>query len=192
MTRLAGVIVAGGRARRLGQAKGLVLVAGVPAIERLIEAYRAARVSPIVVVTTGPALRLVQGLAEGAADLVAVASDPDGPMVDSVARGLAMIPGDREGAIVQPVDAPFTTPEMIAALGPGERPRVLCHQAVPGHPIMLPTSYFLRVMERPEGGLRALLAEADVELVEWPDARVLADLDTPEDLARWGAALADG
>ena len=38
---------------------------------------------------------------------------------------------------------------------------------------------------RMHDGLRTILASHEVELVEWPDARILADVDTPEDLARW-------
>ena len=182
MSGLAGVIVAGGRARRLGQPKGLVLVGDRPLLAVLVEQFERARLAPIVVVATGETLVLAQTL-EG---IVAVPSDPAAEMIDSVARGLAHVPADWAGAVVQPVDAPFTTAEMIVRLGGGERPRILCHQAVPGHPVMLPARFFPRVAARPEGGLRALLAESEVELVEWPDPRVLADLDTPADLEAWG------
>lgn len=182
MSGLAGLIVAGGRARRLGQPKGLIPVGDQPLLAVLVEQFRRARLAPIVVVATGETLTLAQTL-EG---VVAVASDPEAEMVDSVARGLAHVPGDRDGAVVQPVDAPFTTAEMIVRLGSGERPRILCHRAVPGHPVMLPARFFPRVAARPEGGLRGLLAESEVELVEWTDARVLADLDTPADLEAWG------
>jgi CTP:molybdopterin cytidylyltransferase MocA len=49
--------------------------------------------------------------------------------------------------------------------------------------VLLPRGCFTEVAERPEGGLRTILAEVEVELVEWPSPEILADLDTPADLA---------
>lgn len=86
---------------------------------------------------------------------------------------------------MQPVDAPFTTSEMIAALTQPVRTHacVLVHRGQPGHPVWVPEGLFSAVLARPEGGLRTLLGDA--ESVEWPDDSILADVDTPEDRDRW-------
>lgn len=181
MSGIAGLILAGGRSSRMGSDKALLLLEGRPILERLLETYEAARLQPLVVVAS-PAVTQAFG---GRPGLRLVPSDPSAPMIDSVARGLEVI-GDRAtAAIIQPVDAPYTTPEMVALLIQGARhaARVLCHRGVPGHPVLLPRGRFADVAERPPGGLRALLAEVEVELVEWPGPEILADLDTPADLA---------
>jgi len=178
------VIAAGGRGKRLGERqKALLSMGDGVVLERLVAAYTAAKCAPIVVVAFGATVDAARALG-----CTVIESDPDAHMIDSLARGVAMLPASVGGAIIQPVDAPFTTREMISALllGGGDRPRILCHRSVPGHPVLVPARLFPSIGLRPDGGLRAILADAEVELVEWDDDRVLADVDTPEDLVRWG------
>ncbi|MFO0726977.1 MAG: nucleotidyltransferase family protein [Myxococcota bacterium] len=182
MRALGGIIVAGGHSRRMGTDKALISVGGQPIVERLIAAFLEAHLSPVIVVGSH-AVRTQVPPRDG---LRLVPSDPDQPMIDSICRGIQALPSDVSGVVLQPVDAALTTPEMIAALTQGARhaARILCHRGAPGHPVLIPRSAFPEILERPEGGLRALLATLEVELVEWPDPAILADLDTPEDLAR--------
>lgn len=184
MSNIAGLILAGGRSSRMGSDKALLLFEGRPILERLLEAYEAARLRPLIVVASAA----VEQAFHGRPGLRLVPSDPSGPMIDSVARGLEAIGDAATAAIIQPVDAPYTSPEMIALLTQGARhaARVLCHRGVPGHPVLLPRARFADVAERPDGGLRAVLAETEVELVEWATPEILADLDTPADLAALG------
>jgi CTP:molybdopterin cytidylyltransferase MocA len=175
----------------MGEPKALMHLGGKRVIDALLEAYRAAKLAPVVVVASGAVLEALRD-----ADVVLIAGDPELPMIDSIARGLdALVQAAPKVpcAVIQPVDAPFTSPEMLAALvgGDDRTARVLCHEGRPGHPILLPRGLFSSVAERPPGGLRALIGQHDVEIVEWPDDRVLADLDTPEDLARWRRVAGD-
>ena len=74
---------------------------------------------------------------------------------------------------------------MIAALLNGQPGlRVLCHQGQPGHPVQVPRSLFHEIQNRPKKAW-GVIAEHDVELVEWADPSILADLDTEADLQRW-------
>lgn len=188
-TRVAGVILSAGRSSRMGTPKAMLHLAGRTMLEGLIAVYLESKLSPVVVVAQGEVLRSAMELET----VEVVAGDPSAPMVDSYARGIDAVMDRASAAVMQPVDAPFTTPAMIAALLAGDLrvPRVLCHEGRPGHPVLVPTSIFDELEERPQGGLRAVLANRDVELVEWADARVLADLDTPADVRRWRTALED-
>ena len=76
---------------------------------------------------------------------------------------------------------------MIAALRDGNPgvTRVLCHEGQPGHPILVPRSLFTEIRDRPRDGLRNVISEHDLELVQWSNEEILADLDTLADLERW-------
>jgi len=171
----------------MGSPKALLHIGGRTALEAVVSAFAEAGLSPVIVVANGEVL----SFAESLPDVVVVAGDPKAPMVDSYARGMEAAMDDAVAVVAQPVDAPFTSAAMVAALLAGDVrvPRVLCHEGRPGHPVLLPTSMFTDIAEGPEGGVRALLASRDVELVEWPDSRILADLDTPADFGRWRSVI---
>ena len=104
-------------------------------------------------------------------------------MIDSLANAIEALPEEIEAAVVQPVDAPFTSVEAVRALTEDpSHARVLAFEGTPGHPVLVPRALFDRVIARPQSGLRSLLADA--EQIAW-DRSVLADLDTPEDLIAW-------
>ena len=182
-SKSAGLILAAGRSRRLGQPKALVHLHGQQVIHRLIDVYVASGIAPIVVVCQGETRIAIEDREE----IDIVIGNPEGEMIDSVILGLEALPKNISNVIVQPVDAAFTSEEMIAALLDGQPgvTRVLCHQGQPGHPVQVPRSLFHEIQNRPKEGLRGVLAEHDVELVEWPDPTILADLDTEADLRRW-------
>lgn len=173
--RIGGLILAAGRSRRLGQPKALLTIDGRTILENLVAAYAA--LDSVVVVGSGPVLAL-------RISATLVPADPDGQMIDSIIKGLDHL-GPVDAVVLQPVDAPFTTPAMLLALTAAvDRPRVLAYDGAPGHPVLVPAAWLGQVRLRPQGGLRALL-EGQQTLVPWPDPRILADLDTPEDLKRW-------
>lgn len=176
---IAAVILAAGRSSRLGRPKALLDIDGLPALTRLCQTYLDAGLKPVVAVVSDVSRGAVP---DGA---VAIDGDPDAEMIDSVARGLEAA-GDVTGALVQPVDAPFTDSAMIERLvsGAADRFRVLTHTGQPGHPIYVPKAAFDLVRSRPAGGLRTLLDDR-AESIEWPTPRILADLDAEEDVARW-------
>jgi molybdenum cofactor cytidylyltransferase len=181
--RIAGIILAAGKSSRMGTAKALLHAGGRTLLESLVEVYSSAPLDPMLVVASGA----IAAIAKRWDRVTVVMGDPEQPMIDSIIRAIEALPDSATGAIVQPVDAPFTDPAMIAALlaGGSQRSRVLCHGGRPGHPVLIARSLFPEILERPEHGLREVLSSAEVELVEWPDPRVLADLDSPADLREW-------
>ena len=175
-----GLIVAAGRSSRMPVNKSRLLVHGEPALDRLVRIYLEADLDPVVVV--GP---------HQVAGAISVSGAPEGEMIDSLARGIEVVSGNVLGAVIQPVDAPFTTALAVQALTAThlDRPRVLTHQGQPGHPVWVPRELFAGIRERPFGGLRVLLEDA--ESVPWDDPRILADLDGPEDLAQFQGEIGE-
>lgn len=170
-SQIAGVILAAGTSSRMGSSKALLSIGGEPALVRLVRIFSEAALAPIVVA--------------GMEEVPGAIRVPGGEqMIDSLAHAIEAIPEDAEAAVVQPVDAPFTTVEAITALiARSDQARVLAFEGTPGHPVLVPRSLFAGIAARPKGGLKTLLGGA--ELVSW-DRSVLADLDTPADLAVWG------
>jgi CTP:molybdopterin cytidylyltransferase MocA len=181
---IAGVIVAAGRSSRMGRPKAMIELEGEMILVRLVKVLQEAGLDPVIVVASGEAMDAALMELSG---VVLVEGDPDTEMIDSIAHGIDRAGPLAAGVVVQPVDAPFTTKAMVDALIEGDpgRARVLASGGVAGHPAYVPRSAFAAVHARPKGGLRAVLEEAGATFVAWDDQRVLADLDTPEDLARW-------
>ena len=181
--KTAGLILAAGRSSRLGQAKALIHINGQTVLERLIDVYVQCELEPVVVVTQGETYKTIADRD----DVDIVLGDPDTQMIDSVILGLEALNKDVQNVVIQPVDAAFTSVEMISALRDGNPgvTRVLCHEGQPGHPILVPRSLFAEIQDRPRDGLRGVIADHDVELVEWGNEQILADLDTLADLQRW-------
>lgn len=181
---VAGVIVAAGRSSRMGRQKALIEVGGEMILARLAAVMSEAGLDPLIVVASGETMDAALMELSG---VVLIEGDPDAEMIDSVAHGIDRVGPLPKGAIIQPVDAPFTSAAMIEKLLSGDlgQARVLSHSGSPGHPIYVPRSAFDAIRARTAGGLRAVLDKAGATFVPWDDEKVLADLDTPADVARW-------
>jgi molybdenum cofactor cytidylyltransferase len=181
---VAAIIVAAGRSTRMGRQKALIEIEGEMILARLAHVLGEADLDPLIVVASGETMDAALMELSG---VVLIEGDPDAPMIDSIARGIDRVGPLPKGAVIQPVDAPFTTKAMIDTLLSGDlgTPRLLASEGTAGHPVFLPRALFDAVRARPEGGLRAVLDANRATFVPWADKRVLADIDTPEDLARW-------
>lgn len=114
---------------------------------------------------------------------------------DTIRLGLEAL-GDPEGCLFCPADQPRLTAETVQALlfcaahDPGAvwRP---AHGGEPGAPVFFPQFLLPRLKTLAPGqGGRSILKDAPcpVRLLDCPDARELADIDTPEALAALEAA----
>lgn len=183
---VAGLLLTGGRSRRMGADKAGLVVDGVPLAERAAVALSAV-VSPALEVGPGrSSLPVVTEVGPGAGPLGALAAG---------AAALSSA-GHRGGAVVLATDLPFVTARLVHVLAfhPSEATVV---PVVRGHRQALAARYSPAALELAPAlfaagrrSLAALLVEVEVvELTEGDlagvvDLRELEDVDTPEDLAR--------
>lgn len=180
----AGLLLAAGAGRRMGQPKALVHDAdGTSWLVRSLSALRAGGCDPVVVVLGAEAER-ARPLAVSA-DAVVLAGDWAEGMAASLRAGLAALAGTpADAALVTLVDLPDVGPTvtsrlLAAATGPGTLARA-SYAAVPGHPVLLGRDHWAGVAATAAGdqGARDYLAARAVQLVECGDLASGVDVDS--------------
>jgi CTP:molybdopterin cytidylyltransferase MocA len=183
---LGAVIPAAGLSSRMGAFKPLLDINGVPAIERVINAFREAGVTEIAVVTGHNADKLNGIISRLQAAALFNAAYADSAMFDSVKIGLEYLKNRCDKVFITPADTPLFTADTVRALLHMASPVVIpvC-QGKPGHPIMLDNSAVSHVLGyKGNGGLRGAITGLRAECAETDDIGVLHDMDTPEDYSR--------
>jgi molybdenum cofactor cytidylyltransferase len=198
--RVAGVLLAAGASARLGQPKQLLELDGVPLVRRLTDELLAAGCADVAVVMGAhadlirPALAHVRATLvdnwaweEGVASSVRIAADfavahlSDGVLIavcDQPALDRAHL-----GALI----AAFTDP---GAAGPdGPSAVASAYGGTVGVPAILPRRAYpaLLALTGDQGARRVLRDDPATRSLPWPDGDV--DLDTPEAVTAWRAAL---
>ncbi|HET8978650.1 MAG TPA: NTP transferase domain-containing protein [Solirubrobacteraceae bacterium] len=192
-----GVILAGGRGRRLGGAKATVRLAGAPLLDRPLSALREA---------LGPAAA-VAVVAKGDTALpdrpgTAVWREPDSPRHPLAGLVCALERAGGRPVLLCPVDLPFVTVKTLARLatvpaGPSAVAVLACGPDSGLQPLLgrwepgALTGLQQALMRAPLPAMRALAAGLGAVSVAVPEAE-LANVNTPADLAAAQARLAGG
>jgi molybdenum cofactor cytidylyltransferase len=189
--RIAAVVLAAGRSRRMGTNKLVERVGDGPMVARVVDAALASSAAPVLVVT-GHQRQAVAATLEGRP--VTFVHNPayaEG-ISTSVKAGIAALPDDVDGVLICLGDMPGITPavldRLIAAYAPAEN-RAICVPTFAGrrgNPVLWDRRFFAEMMEiAGDTGARHLVgAHADqVAEVEMADDGVLVDVDTPDALA---------
>jgi len=181
----AGIMLAGGRSSRFGQPKMLLDWQGKPLIRHVAEVALAAGLDPLIVVTGA----VVQPIQEALTGLpVVFAHNPTWELGQStsVQAGIGALPENAGGVVFLLADQPFVTATLLrelvsrhsTTLAPAIAPRVMGRRA---NPILFDGETFPRLLElEGDTGGRAILEHYPVEYVEWEDANLLLDIDTPD------------
>jgi CTP:molybdopterin cytidylyltransferase MocA len=186
-------LLAAGAGRRMGRPKALVRLGGEPLVRRAVEVLADGGCAPLVVVL-GAAADEVEPLLPAGAQAV-VAQDWAEGMGASLRAGLAALEGlDSlpDAALVHLVDLPGVTAAAVARLAALTSTDALAraaYDARPAHPVLLGRAHWagVRAAATGDSGARAYLSgHPDLELVECGDLAVPDDVDTPEQLARFG------
>jgi CTP:molybdopterin cytidylyltransferase MocA len=189
---VAGILLAAGAGRRLGQPKALVDLGGRPLAARGVALLREGGAAPVIVVTGAAAVNLTG---------VITVHNPHWStgMGSSLAAGLATVPDECAAAVVALVDQPLVgaaaVRRLIAAYQGGASVAVAAYGGQPRNPVLLGREHWAEVTALAAGdaGARAFLrARPDlVTLVECGDTGSPDDIDTTEDLARIAGLLPD-
>ncbi len=190
--RIAAVVLAAGRSRRMGGANKLLAeIRGRPMVAWAVDAALRSQADPVYVVTGHESERVREALAGRE---VAFVHNPDYAegLSASLAAGLAALPPDVEAAVVCLGDMPRVRPShidrLIAAFDPDEG-RAIC---VPtsggkrGNPVLWARRFFAEIRAvSGDVGARHLIGQYEelVVEVEMGDGGVLVDVDSPAALA---------
>lgn len=188
--RTAGVVLAAGAGRRMGQPKALVAGRdGRPWVVDAVDTLRDAGCHDILV-AVGAAADLVRRELDSKVVIVEVPDWQQGMGVSLKACLAALEETSAEAAVIHLVDLPDVGTDAVARLLAQSSSRALSRASYAGHgghPVLLGREHWSAVAETLSGdrGAAAYLNSNGVELVECGDLATGRDVDTPE-------ALADG
>jgi len=202
---IAAVVPAAGRSERMGRPKLLLRLDSDTVIARVVTALRkggAERVIVVVPPADSAEGRAVASESIRAGALVIVPRIRPAAMRDSIELGLAALARGApvERVLLSPGDVPGITPDLVARLleCAARSPECIivpCCDGRRGHPVVLPWDIAAMVPMMPAGiGVNALAGRLPDRLVELavPNADLIADLDTPDDLRHWNQRRASG
>jgi len=195
------ILLAAGESQRMGTPKALIPWRGQPLLNHQVRQIEASRVSECVVVLGREAERLSTCLAapDGSAGRLrrVVNPDPDSGRCSSVIAGLRSLPEGVDAIFVVSVDQPVERDlldalmDAAAAEWEGENAAsrrtivVPVHAGRRGHPPLFHGSLTseLREIVEESKGLRAVVRRHPGRVLEmqWDNADVLLNLNTPED-----------
>lgn len=182
---LAAVVLAAGAASRMGAPKQLLEWEGEALVRRAARLAIEAGFEPVVVVAGAYAQEVI-GAVEGLKLRVAMNERWEEGQSGSVKAGLAAFDRPVGGAIFLLADQPYLNVDLLRSirlkhaqtLGAVVAPRVAGKRA---NPILFDRRTFADLADlQGDAGGRQVLAKWTVEWVDWPDERLLLDIDDPE------------
>lgn len=193
---IAGIVLAGGRSRRMGQPKALLKVGEETFLERAVRTLSLGGCGDVVVVlnTEDPEFSEV---AAGAGGRTTRGGGVDTEQIASLRAGLRALPQGVEAVVALPVDHPLVGSPTVAALidafkhrrAPVVRPTYMGRH---GHPVLFSAAVFDELLhgDLPNGARSVVRRYAgEAEDVEVDDHGVLIDVDTPADLEKYLGAF---
>ncbi|HET7874345.1 MAG TPA: nucleotidyltransferase family protein [Methylomirabilota bacterium] len=185
-----GVVLAAGLARRMGEPKLLLSVAGKSVIRHSVEAVLAGGIGRLIVVVP-PEHGALSAALEDLRVSLAVNPAPEEGQAGSIRAGIAALPSGTAAALIALGDQPFlpreVIPRLLAEFGGGGRAIVAPrYREGQGNPVLFGAAVFPELLALcGDRGARSVI-ERDGSRVGWVDFELSmpADLDTREDYER--------
>lgn len=190
MKKIAVLILAAGKASRFGSEKLLqMLPNGLTVIRHITDIVLNSGLTPVIVVTSLQAGNSIQQSLAGCK--VHYYQNPAAELgiSTSLQAGIRQISDDFDAALVVLGDQPFITSNLLLLLTAeySKSQAQIVYPAVDGqrsNPVLLDRAVFSAIMElRGDTGARTIFPLFRCQSVDWPDRRLLLDIDAPEDLA---------
>lgn len=187
------IVLAAGRAARMGRQKLVEPLAGKPVVAHILDALAAAGLPPPIVVLGQDAEAVRSACGAREAQFVIADAAPEG-LSQSLAAGIAAVPEAWTAVLVCLGDMPLLRPETLAGLAGAPEPAsglvVPVHDGRRGNPWRWSRRHFaaLRTLAGDTGG-KALAAGLEPLELAVDDPGVLIDVDTPDALAAVARAL---
>ena len=185
-SQVAGVVLAAGGSKRLGQPKQLLDWQGEPFITKIVKTGLASGLRPLVVVA-GAERDLVQDAMGDLPIRTVINPDWEAGQAGSMQAGLNALPEDCEAVMFLLGDQPQVSPLLIRQLierfyrhrKPVTAPWINGQR---GNPVLFSRETFskLRLVSGDQGG-RAVIQQFEVDWLPWVDERALLDVDKEED-----------
>jgi molybdenum cofactor cytidylyltransferase len=190
---ISGILLAAGESRRMGSPKALLRSQSQTFIERICAAFFTAGVDELVVVLGAHADALRPALPAHPALHTVVNSRYFLGQLSSLMAGIGALSPESEAAVVNLVDHPLVTAETIRALIDSFREAPLpiliaSYQGRRGHPVLFSSQTYGEILAAPlDQGAKVVVRKDPARVREVPldDPGILADIDTPEDYARY-------
>ena len=182
------IILAAGEPRQMSHFQPMLKLNGKSVIRRQIEAFRAANVDDILIVTGFHAGMLERHLAGEAVRFVKNEEFATTDMMASVQYALRAMPSECDRVLITPGDVPYLNVETIEKLLRSTKPVAIpSFRGSAGHPAMIRKSCFSSLLSyNGERGLRGALAQwkKDTEFVPTDENGMLIDINTELDYQR--------
>ncbi len=184
--KIGGVILAAGESTRFGSPKQLLDWKGAPMIRQVAKSALQAGLFPVVVVTGAAGEEVRDSIKELPLRIVNNIEWLTG-VSSSIRKGMEQLPTGVGGVTFLQSDQPQVTPILIRSLVEAHQ-YTLAPIIAPladgkrGNPVLFDQNTFADLMslEGDMGG-RVLFQRYPLQYVTWHDARILMDVDTPED-----------
>lgn len=193
--KVAAILLAAGRSRRMGSCKQLLPMGGKTVIARCLETLLAGGIEEVVVVVSPEGDDVAR--AARAYPVTVVRTDGGGDMAASVRAGRDALSPEASAAVIALCDYPLIAEATVACLIEGHQRHggriiIPCHQGRRGHPPLFPRQVLDGLAEPLT--LRDLLHN-NPDLVlqrDVSDGGILIDMDTPQDYQRIITVLGTG
>lgn len=188
--RVAAILLAAGKSRRMGTCKQLLQLDGKPVMVHCLETLFSGGVADVIVVVS-TSQEDVARVAGRYPVQVVCNTNPEGDMASSVRTGRDALPSASTGVLIALSDYPLITPETISCTIEAQRQQpdriiIPSYNGRRGHPSLFPRPLLDELVQTLT--LRDLLLNHPdkIQHLEVQDPGILMDMDTPDDFRRIG------